>query len=316
MKIEQLKGRLKSVDDPRRTNRGNYRHKLEDIIIIELCSIICGGENLVDMEDFGKEREDYLRKFLKLPNGIPDNDTFRRVFEKLDPEGLSKCLVNWLEVELPERCVIAVDGKTIKGSKSKEHKAYHVVSAFVADNQITLGEVMVDEKSNEITAVPELLDMLYLDNTIITANAMSCQKTIVEKIISENADYVIGLKNNQRSLYEFAEKCFENLPPDYPMIEFNERYHCFETTRRCYLSDEIENTPKRKMWHGLRRIELVVSEHSINVQVEREIRYFITSLTDLKEFANSIRKHRAVENNLHWSLDVIFREDASRSRAC
>ena len=149
------------------------------------------------MEDFGKEREDFLRQFLELPNGIPDSDTFRRMFEKLDPEGLSECLVNWLEVELPERCVIAVDGKTIKGSKSKEHKAYHVVSAFVADNHITLGEVTVNEKSNEITAVPELLDMLYLDNAIITAGAMSCQKTIVEKIISENADYVIGLKNNQ-----------------------------------------------------------------------------------------------------------------------
>lgn len=314
MKIDELKGRLKSLDDPRRTNRGNYRHKLEDIIIIGLCSIICGGEDFVDMEDFGKEREDFLRQFLELPNGIPDSDTFRRMFEKLDPEGLSECLVNWLEVELPERCIIAVDGKTIKGSKSKEHKAYHVVSAFVSDNHITLGEVTVNEKSNEITAVPELLDMLYLDNAIITADAMSCQKTIVEKIISENADYVIGLKNNQRSLYEFAEKCFENLHPDYPMIEFNERYHCFETTRRYYLSDEIENTPKRKMWRGLRRIGLVVSEHLINGQVECEMRYFITSLTDLKEFANSVRKHWSVENNLHWSLDVIFREDASRSK--
>lgn len=145
MNIDELKGRLKSLDDPRRTNRGNYRHKLEDIIIIGLCSVICGGEDFVDMEDFGKEREDFLRKFLELPNGIPDSDTFRRVFEKLDPEGLSECLVNWLEVELPERCIIAVDGKTIKGSKSKAHKAYHVVSAFVADNHITLGEVTVDE---------------------------------------------------------------------------------------------------------------------------------------------------------------------------
>ena len=125
MKIEKLKGRLQSLDDPRRTNCGNYRHKLEDIVIIGLCSTTCGGEDFVDMEDFGKEREDFLRKFLELPNGIPDSDTFRRVFEKIDPEKLSECLVNWLEVELPERCVIAVDGKTIKGSKCKEHKAYH-----------------------------------------------------------------------------------------------------------------------------------------------------------------------------------------------
>ncbi len=314
MKIEELKGRLKSLDDPRRTNRGNYRHKLEDIIIIGLCSIICGGEDFVDMEDFGKEREEFLRKFLELPNGIPDSDTFRRVFEKLNPEELSECLVNWLEIELPERCVIAVDGKTIRGSQNKEHKAYHVVSAFVADNHITLGEVTVDEKSNEITAVPELLNLLYLDNAIITADAMSCQKTIVEKIISDNADYVIGLKNNQRSLYKFAEKCFENLPPDHPMIEFSERYRGFEISRKYYLSAKIEKFTKHTEWCGLNRIGTAISEYSVNGQIERETRYFITSLTNLNEFANSVRKHWSVENNLHWSLDVIFREDASRAK--
>lgn len=314
MKIEKLKDRLKSLDDPRRTNRGNIRHKLEDIIIIGLCCIICGGENFADMEDFGKEREEFLRKFLELPNGIPDSDTFRRLFERLNPAALSECLVNWLEIELPERCVIAVDGKTIKGSQNKEHKAYHVVSAFVADNQITLGEVTTAEKSNEITAVPELLDMLYLDNAIVTADAMSCQKTIVEKIISANADYVIGLKNNQRSLYKIAEKCFENLPQDYPVIEFSEKYRGSKITRKYYLSDEIKSSPKCKEWCGLARIGAAVMEHSVNGEIVRETRYFITSLSDLKEFANSVRKHWTVENNLHWSLDVIFREDASRAK--
>ncbi len=214
--------------------------------------------------------------------------------------------MNWLEVELPERCVIAVDGKTIRGSQNKEHKAYHVVSAFVAGNQITLGDVTVEEKSNEITAVPELLDMLYLDNAIITADAMNCQKTIVEKIISENADYVIGLKNNQRLLYKFAEKCFENLPADHPMLEFGERYRGYEISRKYYLSNKIENYSKCKEWCGLTRIGSVVSEYSVNGLTERETRYFITSLTDLKEFANSVRKHWAIENNLYWSLDVIF----------
>lgn len=214
MKIEKLKGRLKSLDDPRRTSCGNIRHKLEDIIIIGLCTVICGGEDFADMEEFGKERKDFLRKFLELPNGIPDSDTFRRVFEMLDPTDLSECLVNWLEVELPERCVIAVDGKTIKGSANKEHKAYHVVSAFVTECQITLGEVTTEEKSNEITAVPELLNLLDLDNTIVTADAMSCQKSITEKIILKNADYVIGLKGNQRSLHKFAEKILEENESD------------------------------------------------------------------------------------------------------
>lgn len=305
MKIEKLKGRLKSLDDPRRTNCGNIRHKLEDIIIIGLCSVICGGEDFVDMEEFGKEREDFLRKFLELPNGIPDSDTFRRIFEKLDPAKLSECLVNWLEIEFPERCIIAVDGKTIKGSANKSHKAYHVVSAFVAENQITLGEVCVDEKSNEITAVPELLDLLYIDNAIITADAMSCQKSITEKIISQNADYVIGLKANQRSLYKFAEKLFET-GIDLPFAETKDR----KATRKYYLSTDVENFSKIAEWRGLKAIGKVISE----TKNGREIRYFISSLTNINEFAEAVRKHWTIENNLHWSLDIIFHEDASRAK--
>ena len=142
MKIERLTERLSELTDPRR-RYGNIRHKIEDIIVIGLCTVICGGEDFVDMEEFGKDREGFLRKFLELPNGIPDSDTFRRVFEKIKPEELSECLVNWLEEELPERCVIAVDGKTICGSGNAKHKAYHVVSAFVAENQLTLGEITV-----------------------------------------------------------------------------------------------------------------------------------------------------------------------------
>ena len=170
------------------------------------------------MEEFGKAREEFLRKFLELPNGIPDSDTFRRVFETINPEELSECLVNWLNEELPDRCVITVDGKTIRGSANKNHKAYHVVSAFVAENQITLGEICVDEKSNEITAVPQLLDLLYIDNAIITADSMSCQKKIVKQIIDQNADYCIALKENQPNLFKdtkdyflgFANECEKN----------------------------------------------------------------------------------------------------------
>lgn len=146
--------------------------------------------------------------FLELPNGIPDSDTFRRLFERLDPEALSECLVNWLNVELPDRCVIAVDGKTIRGSENKTHKAYHVVSAFVAESQITLGEITVDEKSNEITAVPELLDLFYIDNAIITADSMSCQKKIVQKITGAGAEYCIALKGNQLTLCQDVEDYF------------------------------------------------------------------------------------------------------------
>ncbi len=250
MKIEKLKERLKDVTDPRRSY-GNIRHKLEDIIIIGLCTVICGGEDYADMEEFGKEREEFLRKFLELPSGIPDSDTFRRVFERINPDELSACLVDWLDAELPERCIIAVDGKTIKGSQNADHKAYHVVSAFVAESQITLGEVTVDEKSNEITAVPELLDLFWLDDTIITADSMSCQKKIVEKIVSENADYVIALKSNQRSLYNFAKQCFSS---KFPCFETREHKHGRDEIRTYYLNTEIDEFPQIWQWSGLKAI--------------------------------------------------------------
>ena len=178
MNIAKLKEEIKNVNEPRRTAYGNIRHKLEDIIIIGLCTIISGGEDFSDMEAFGKEREDLLKKFLELPNGIPDSDTFRRLFERINPQELSLCLKNWIAAEREQRAVIAVDGKTIKGSSNREHKAYHVVSAFVAENQITLGEITTAEKSNEITAVSELLDLI----DIVTADAMNCQSGIVRKI--------------------------------------------------------------------------------------------------------------------------------------
>ena len=209
MDIKTLKEEIKNISEPRRTRYGNIRHKLEDIIIIGLCTVICGGEDFVDMEEFGKSRQEYLGKFLELPNGIPDSDTFRRVFEKINPSELSSCLINWLSVEREKRSVIAIDGKTICGSKNTDHKAYHVISAFVAENQLTLGELTVEEKSNEITAVPELLDLIDVEGAIVTADAMSCQKKIVEKIIEQKADYTIGLKQNQPALYQDTEDYFK-----------------------------------------------------------------------------------------------------------
>ena len=312
MKIEKLRGRLASMNDPRRTKCGNIRHKLEDIVIIGLCCIICGGEDFVDMEEFGKEREGFLRKFLELPSGIPDSDTFRRFFERLDPQELSECLVNWLLEEFPARCTIAIDGKTIRGSANKNHKAY--VSAFVTENQITLGEICVDEKSNEITAVPELLDLLNIEDTIVTADAMSCQKAIVEKIILKNADYVIGLKSNQRSLHDFAKKILVENTNNCPVFETTQRRSGQTETRKYYLETNVAGFSKIKGWQGLKALGKVVRETENANEIKQEIRYFITSLTDLNDFADAVRKHWTIENNLHWSLDVIFREDASRAK--
>ena len=206
MELERLKAGLEQMENPRWTNGGHILHKLEDIIIIGLCTIVCGGEDFPDMEEFGKERTEWLETFLELLHGIPDSDTFRRVFERINPEALSECLYDWLGCHRKEGSVIAIDGKTIHGSKRGSRKAYHVVSAFAAENQLVLGEIVTDEKSNEIIAVPELLGSLNIEDSIVTADAMSCQKEIVRKIREGKADYVISLKGNHPALLERPPK--------------------------------------------------------------------------------------------------------------
>lgn len=314
MKIEVLKEEIKGIQEPRRTRYGNIRHKLEDIIIIGLCAIICQGEDYVDMEAFGKERETLLKTFLELPNGIPDSDTFRRVFERLDPTELSKCLTNWLETTREKRNVVAVDGKTIRGSENANHKAYHVVSAFVAENQITLGEVTVSEKSNEITAVPELLKLIDIEDAIVTADAMSCQKKIVEEITAKNADYVIGLKENQPALYEDVKLYFDTTSTEYNETVTLDRDHGRSERREYRLLTDISWLEQKNDWKGLNAIGAVTATVYQNAEKTVFTRYFITSLTDIHEFAYAVRKHWSIENQLHWCLDVIFREDAARAR--
>ena len=314
MSIEALKGQIKNIHDPRRTSYGNIMHKLEDIIVIGLCTLICGGEDYADMEEFGIERENFLRQFLELPNGIPDSDTFRRLFERLNPEELSECLYNWLAVEFPERSVIAVDGKTIKGSRSAEHKAYHVVSAFIAENQMTLGEVIVDEKSNEITAVPELLDLFYLEDCIITADAMSCQREIVKKIASEKADYVISVKQNQPTLYEFTKAKFSDTKSRTKITETEEHQHGRIEIRTYFLKTKVQDFVNIDKWEKMNAVGMVRTKRINNGEETESVRYFITSLTDVKEFANAVRKHWAIENQLHWNLDIIFKEDSARMK--
>lgn len=314
MKIEELKGRLAKMEDPRRTDRGNIRHKLEDIIIIGLCTLICDGNDFADMEEFGIQRQELLSQFLDLPNGIPDSDTFRRVFERLNPEALSKCLYDWLSCNRKEGSVISVDGKTICGSGNKSHKAYHVVSAFVTENQLTLGEITTQEKSNEITAVPELLDSLDISGSIITADAMSCQKKIVKKVRDGQADYVIALKENQPALLGNISLYFDSFTDELPMYSTNEKDHGRIEKREYRLLTDLSWLPEAKDWDGLRSVGMVKSTVTRNGKTSTEKRYYISSLNNLEQFAYAVRAHWSIENQLHWCLDVIFHEDSSRAR--
>ena len=266
------------------------------------------------MEEFGKSRKEFLAEFLELPNGIPDSDTFRRVFEKIIPAELSSCLNNWVNAEREKRGTIAIDGKTIRGSGNSEHKAYHVISAFVAENQMTLGELAVEEKTNEITAVPELLDLIDVGGAVVTADAMSCQKKIVGKITEKKADYVIGLKQNQPALYRDAEDYFNAFLSELPVKTTYSKGHGRTEKREYRLLTDLSWLGQKEEWRGLKSLGMVRTT-VIEKDKETEFtRYFISSLTDMDEFADSARKHWSIENQLHWCLDVIFREDASRAR--
>ena len=288
MNIEELKEEIKNIQEPRRTRYGNIRHKLEDIIIIGLCTIICGGEDFADMEAFGKSRQEYLAKFLELPNGIPDSDTFRRVFEKLNPSELSSCLVNWISVERNSRGTVAIDGKTICGSGNDKHKAYHVISAFVAENQLTLGEICVEEKTNEITTVPKLLDLIDVKGDIVTADAMSCQKKIVKKIIDKKADYTIGLKQNQPELYKDTEDYFRAFSADIASKTTIEKGHGRIEKRAYQLLTNLSWLEQKDEWNGLNALGCVKSTIAKNGEIREFTRYFITSLMDLETFADSV----------------------------
>jgi len=313
MSIQRLSEELLNVTDNRR-QWGHLRHKLVDILVIGFLTTVCGGEDFTDMEDFGIERRTWLDSFLELPNGIPDSDTFRRTFERVNPQELADSLRDWLDIHGDRGNVVSIDGKTIRGSKSDTHKAFHVVSAFVSENRITLGEIKTEEKSNEITAVPELLDMLSLEGSIVTADAMSCQTKIAAKITEKQADYVIGLKGNQSTLRDDVERYFDNFQNECLCSKTLEKGHGRLEEREYFLETAIGWLPQIADWANLNAIGMVQSTVEEKGKVRTERRFFITSLTTVEEFARAVREHWCIENQLHWCLDVVFREDASRAK--
>jgi predicted transposase YbfD/YdcC len=301
------------------------RHKLIDIIIITICAVICGADDWTEVVDYAKAKKDWLNKFLALPHGIPSHDTFGRVFSLLRPEEFEKCFVSWIHTvfKLTDAQTVAIDGKTLRRSydRSSNKAAIHMVGAWAAKNGIALGQLKTEDKSNEITAIPELLKLLDLKGCIVTIDAMGCQKDIASKIADQGADYVLALKGNQGTLHKDVELFFE----DAQQCNFKDIAHdSFETTdgghgrvevRRYVTVSDLGWLEDQSKWKNLNLIGMVQSERHIGEKISRETRYFISSLpNDAKRFAEAVRDHWRIENQLHWVLDIAFREDDSRVR--
>jgi predicted transposase YbfD/YdcC len=324
---------FKTIKDPRVDRTKD--HELIDVLVIALCCLLCGGESFNDMEDFGEAKHEWFKTFLKLGNGIPSHDTFNRVFQVLDPKQFLDCFLSWTQSlrQAVAQEIVALDGKALRRAISKKQSPKYIVSAWADSNNLVLGQLKVEDKSNEITAVPQLLRVLELAGCIVTIDAMGCQKKIAKEIIEADADYVLALKGNQQKVHEevktFLDSTVEEqqksrpngavLPQELAALqkcETVEKDHGRTEIRRYYQSSYLDWFADKAKWEGLQSVGMVESVRQTDEKTTTERRYYLCSLKlDVQTFARAVRGHWAVENKLHWTMDVCFREDQSRARA-
>lgn len=306
------------IEDPRLGK--NKMYTAHEILFVTISSIICGAESWRDMVDFGELKLDFLRKYLPFANGIPSKNTFCRFFAALRPESFKRCFMAWVKsLQLLDNDVIAIDGKTVRHSfdRGNETSAIHMVSAFAAKSRLVLGQQKVDDKSNEITAIPKLLDLLNIRGSIVTIDAMGTQKEIARKIIEGGGDYILALKGNHSTLQSEVSEFLQNSHNSkyFKLTEENDCGHGRVELRRCHATEEIDWLGQLK-FPGMKSIFCVESQRTIGKIETVEQRFYITSLSAEPIKLNmATRDHWSVENCLHWTLDMTFNEDASRIRS-
>jgi predicted transposase YbfD/YdcC len=317
--VTAVKQYFRRLKDPRVVGRS--RHRLIDIIVIAICGVIGDCDDWHDIELFAKKRLAWFKRFLVLPEGVPSHDTLERVFARLEPRVFTQCCVNWLRAvaDLLGVGQIAIDGKTLCGSASSKLGPLHLVSAWATHAKLTLGEVAVDGKSNEITAIPKLLELLDLKGALVTIDAIGCQKAIAEQIVVGGGDYLLAVKGNQERLLEDIQATMTQAldgklaAHQVAMVTIPSHGHGRREQRTCTVVTNLENIRERSKWVGLKTVIMCYRERTVNGQQTDEAHYFISSRRmAARKFAEALRGHWGIENGLHWHLDVSFDEDASR----
>lgn len=316
--LTSIETHFRSLTDPRAEH--SIKHRLTDIVMITICAVICGADNWVDIENYGHAKIEWLEQFLELSQGIPSHDTLMRVFARLKPEELQQCFLNWIQAvsQISKGQIIAIDGKSLRSAleRGQNRGAIHMVSAWACENRLVLGQQKVNAKSNEITAIPKLLELLAIEGCLVSIDAMGCQTEIARTIIEQRGDYVLALKGNHKSLYEDVVELFQlarqqdwqNI--DHKFYQTINKGHGRIEIRRYWTMGQTDYLLGAEQWSGWKSIGLVESERRINNHTTLEHRYYLLSIqSDAQLFAKAVRSHWGIENQLHWVLDLSFQED-------